>query len=62
MRQIVQDHILSGQRPILLECQKPTGAWQWVGQQAPQADLSNVQEIDIFMEGRDEMATNEDFQ
>jgi hypothetical protein len=57
LREIVQKHVESGERPILEECEKPIGAWNWELEQ----DASLVEEIDVYMEGRDELATVEDF-
>jgi hypothetical protein len=56
LRNIVREHIISGEEPILKESEKPTGAWNWQSSQ----DTSLVEEISIYMEGRDEMATIED--
>jgi hypothetical protein len=46
----------SGQEPILRECEKPTQAWNW--QPADRPD--DLEGIDIFEEGGDELATTEE--
>lgn len=59
LRQMLREHISSRQEPFLQECEKPTGAWQWRMEEqvanAPQSDM------DIFNEGRDNLAGEEDF-
>ncbi|OXV10153.1 hypothetical protein Egran_02085 [Elaphomyces granulatus] len=57
LREIVREHIISGEEPVLEESMRPTGAWNW---QSLAQDTSLVEEIVIHMEGRDELATIED--
>ena len=57
LRAIVQQHIASGEAPILKECEKPTGSWNWVGSQ----DSNMVEEIDIYQDGGDEAMQETDF-
>lgn len=65
LREKVHDHIESQQSPQLGECVKPKGAWQWrLQEQNPQwtsSDIGQETDIDIYNEGCDEMAVEEDF-
>lgn len=66
LREKMRNHIESQQSPQLTESEKPTGAWQWnISEQALQ-NTDDYNEhgstgIDIYNEGRDEMAVEEDF-
>jgi hypothetical protein len=52
-------HISSGAEPHLSECEKPTGAWDW----DPELTNGNrVESVDIYGEGVDPGANQEDFE
>ena len=63
LREKLHTHIGSKQSPQLTESEKPTGAWTWQQheQNLQATDGQEVGDMDIYNEGRDVMAVDEDF-
>jgi hypothetical protein len=57
LRVIIRCHIATGEEPILKESEKPGGAWNWQSEALP----ANIQEMDVYNEGPDVMAEEQEF-
>ena len=55
---IIQQHITSGETPVLSECKKPKEAWKW--RHSLNSDIKLVSELDLSEEESDDICDFQD--